>query len=63
MQAIGGGYMKRPIRVTVGDVDRLTSNHAVSQTVEVMEGRQKDARLSELLAKFTKDKSQRVRQL
>eukprot|EP00041_Stephanoeca_diplocostata_P042097 m.10159 g.10159 ORF g.10159 m.10159 type:complete len:562 (+) comp7250_c0_seq1:129-1814(+) len=52
VQAIGESYMKRPVRVVVGERDRLVSNHNVEQIVTVMEPAEKEAKLLELLKKF-----------
>ena len=55
-QAIGRSYMRDPLRVTVGVVDRLVSNHAVKQVVEVLEPHEKDARLLQVLKEFHRGK-------
>lgn len=48
--------MRDPLRVTVGVVDRLVSNHAVKQVVEVLEPHEKDARLLQVLREFHRGK-------
>jgi ATP-dependent RNA helicase DBP3 len=60
VQDIGHGYMKNPVRVNVGEKDRLTANHRVEQTVEVMEGGEKDGRLLQLLEKYHKGQKERM---
>jgi ATP-dependent RNA helicase DBP3 len=46
------------IRVTVGG-DELSANHRVTQIVECVEGHQKDRKLSELLNKYHKSRTNR----
>lgn len=60
VQDIGKGYMQNPIRVNVGEKDRLTSNHRVEQNVEVIEPGDKDARLLQLLEKYHKGQKERM---
>mmetsp|Transcript_28636 Transcript_28636/g.75218 ORF Transcript_28636/g.75218 Transcript_28636/m.75218 type:complete len:560 (+) Transcript_28636:125-1804(+) len=54
VQQIGTGYMKSPVRVTVGERDRLVSNHNVKQHVYVMEQHDKEPKLFELLKRMGK---------
>lgn len=60
VQDIGRSYMKSPVRVDIGEKDRLTANHKVTQIVEVMDNQDKDARLVQLLQKYHKDRSERM---
>jgi ATP-dependent RNA helicase DBP3 len=55
VQKIGSSYMKAPVRVTVGERDRLVSNHDVKQHVYVMEQDGKEPKLFELLKRFPKN--------
>lgn len=54
--------MKSPIRVNVGEPDRLVSNHRVKQIVEVLEPEQgvKEARLLQILEKYHKGQKERL---
>ena len=60
VQDIGRSYMRTPVRVDIGEKDRLTANHKVKQIVEVMENHQKDARLVQLLEKYHKGQKERM---
>lgn len=57
VQQIGTGYMKSPVRVTVGERDRLVSNHNVKQHIYVMEQHEKEPKLFELLKRIGKKDS------
>lgn len=54
VQKIGTSYMQSPVRVSVGQRDRLVSNHNVKQHIYVMEQHEKEPKLFELLKKFGK---------
>eukprot|EP00035_Acanthoeca_spectabilis_P034537 m.29574 g.29574 ORF g.29574 m.29574 type:complete len:550 (-) comp6716_c0_seq1:1430-3079(-) len=57
VQQIGTGYMRSPVRVTVGERDRLVSNHNVKQHIYVMEQHEKEPKLFELLKRIGKKDS------
>ena len=57
VQQIGKGYMRNPVRVTVGEKDRLVSNHNVTQHIYVMEQHEKEPKLFELLKRIGKKDS------
>lgn len=52
-------FLRDPIKVTVGSAD-LTANHDVTQLVEVVEDRARDARLEALLRTYHKCRTNRV---
>ena len=51
VRKIASSYLHHPVKVTIGSLD-LSANRRVTQIVEVVDQKQKDARLRELLAKY-----------
>ncbi|GBG72803.1 hypothetical protein CBR_g12371 [Chara braunii] len=61
-QAVGqlaSEFLNNPLKITVGSED-LAANHSVTQIVEVLEDRARDARLDELLRKYHKSRKNRI---
>ena len=53
VQKLGLEFVTNPVIITVGDrANQLVANHRVSQTIEVIEDRQRDWRIHELLQKY-----------
>ncbi|OJD30552.1 atp-dependent rna helicase dbp3 [Diplodia corticola] len=55
VQELASTFMKSPVKITIGDnpTGELRANTRISQTVEVVEPRDKDFRLSQLLKEHT----------
>lgn len=59
IQKLAAEFLTTPVRVTIGSED-LAANHRVSQFVEVVDPREKDAKLIDLLQKVHKSRKNRV---
>ena len=59
IRQIASEFLHNPVRVNVGSVD-LAANVRVTQTVEVIDGNKKEARLIPLLNKYHKSRANRV---
>lgn len=59
VRAIANTYQRKPVRVVAGSED-LTANHRVTQTVEVLDPREKERRLDQLLHEHHKARGARV---
>ena len=59
IRQIASEFLDNPVRVNVGSVD-LAANTRVTQTVEVIDGNKKEARLIPLLNKYHKSRTNRV---
>jgi len=61
IQKLAGEFLKHPIKVTVGSAhNEATANIRITQVVEVVEERERDAKLLQLLAKHHKTRKNRV---
>jgi len=56
IRALAGQYLTKPVKVIIGS-DDLTANSRVTQIVEVIDGRAKDRRLTQLLTKYHDQKN------
>ena len=59
IRELAHSFLINPVRVTIGSVD-LSASHSVAQIVEIIEPRQKDARLVQLLNEYHASRSNRV---
>jgi len=59
IQQLAAEFLQRPVRVSIGSED-LVASHSVTQLVEVVEDRQKDARLLDLLKQYHSSRKNRV---
>jgi len=56
IRALAGQYLTKPVKIIIGS-DDLTANSRVTQIVEVVDGREKDRRLTQLLTKYHDQKN------
>ncbi|KAI3424136.1 hypothetical protein D9Q98_009496 [Chlorella vulgaris] len=59
IRKLASEFLCHPVKVTIGSQD-LAASHSVTQVVEVIEDRSRDARLHELLQQYHKSRSNRV---
>lgn len=57
VRELAGGYMKNPVRVSIGNRDELTANKRIKQIVEVVDNYDKEKKLIELLQKYQSGKN------
>jgi ATP-dependent RNA helicase DBP3 len=59
IQQLASEFLQRPVRVSIGSED-LVASHSVTQFVEVVDDRQKDARFLDLLKQYHSSRKNRV---
>eukprot|EP00891_Asterochloris_glomerata_P007590 jgi/Astpho2/7590/fgenesh1_pm.00115_%23_8_t len=59
IQKLASEFLSHPVKVTIGSQD-LSASHSVTQVVEVIDPRQRDSRLDELLHKYHSSRKNRV---
>lgn len=52
VRELASTFMRDPVKVSIGDRDELSANKRITQIVEVIEQRQKDRKLLDLLRKY-----------
>eukprot|EP01087_Luapelamoeba_hula_P008778 TRINITY_DN221_c0_g1_i1.p1 TRINITY_DN221_c0_g1~~TRINITY_DN221_c0_g1_i1.p1 ORF type:complete len:594 (-),score=127.11 TRINITY_DN221_c0_g1_i1:23-1699(-) len=59
IQQLAAEFLSRPVRVSIGSED-LVASHSVTQIVEVVDERQKDSRLLDLLRQYHSSRTNRI---
>jgi len=60
VQEIAAQYITNPVKINIGSTDELAANKDIKQIVEVVEDRQKDAKLLKLIGEYHKSRTNRV---
>ncbi|ODV90597.1 hypothetical protein CANCADRAFT_44241 [Tortispora caseinolytica NRRL Y-17796] len=60
VREIASNFMRSPVKINIGDRDELKANTRIEQVVEVVDPRDKESRLLEILQKETKNKKEKI---